>query len=94
MKRARSSRIIEEPGGITVRPGSADGPDKDQSYQQNLSAGPDHDPNQQDTQSMLGASQMALDDIPRILQAEVTREIRPNAAKYASNKLDKQCDGR
>ena len=30
---------------------------------------------------------MALDDIPRILQAEVTRDLRPNAAKYAGNNL-------
>lgn len=46
----------------------------------------DRDPNQ-DSSLMFGVNQMALDDIPRLLQAEVTREIRPNAAKYAGNNL-------
>jgi hypothetical protein len=46
----------------------------------------DRDPNT-DAQLMFGANQMALDDIPRILQAEVARDLRPNAAKYAGNNL-------
>jgi RhoGAP domain len=85
MKRARSSRIIEGPGGVSARPGSAEGPD-DPGNRQNLQIVHDRDPNR-DPQLMFGTNQMALDDIPRLLQAEVTREIRPNAAKYAGNNL-------
>jgi hypothetical protein len=85
MKRARSSRIIEGPGGVSARPGSSEGPD-DTNNRQHLQIVHDRDPSR-DPQLMFGTNQMALDDIPRILQAEVTREIRPNAAKYAGNNL-------
>jgi hypothetical protein len=85
MKRARSSRIIEGPGGVSARPGSSEGPD-DMGNRQHLQIVHDRDPSR-DPQLMFGSNQMALDDIPRILQAEVTREIRPNAAKYAGNNL-------
>jgi hypothetical protein len=85
MKRARSSRIIEGPGGVSARPGSAEGPD-DTNNKQSLQIVHDRDPNR-DPQLMFGTNQMALDDIPRLLQAEVTREFRPNAAKYAGNNL-------
>jgi hypothetical protein len=85
VRRARSSRIIEGPGGVSARPGSSEGPDN-QNNHQNLQIVHDRDQNR-DPQVMFGAGQMALDDIPRILQAEVTKEFRPNAAKYAGNNL-------
>jgi hypothetical protein len=82
VRRARSSRIIEGPGG-GARPGSADGPSDGG---RNVHVVHDRDPNS-DPQLVFGVNQMALDDIPRILQAEVTRDLRPNAAKYAGNNL-------
>src|ERR1700761_6178384 len=85
MKRARSSRIIEGPGGVSARPGSSEGPD-DMGNRQHLQIVHDRD-RSEEPQLMFGSNQMALDDIPRILQAEVTREFRPNAAKYAGNNL-------
>jgi hypothetical protein len=82
VRRARSSRIIEGPGG--ARPGSSDSPNDAGS--RNVQVIHDRDPNS-NQQLVFGVNQMALDDIPRILQAEVTRDLRPNAAKYAGNNL-------
>jgi hypothetical protein len=79
VRRARSSRIIE--GG--ARPGSSDGPNDGG---RNVQVVHERDPNS-NPQLVFGVNQMALDDIPRILQAEVTRDLRPNAAKYAGNNL-------
>ncbi|KAF2674158.1 RhoGAP-domain-containing protein [Microthyrium microscopicum] len=82
MKRARSSRVIDGPGGISAHDNGENG----NANQQHMQIVHDRDPNQ-DSQLMFGVNQMALDDIPRILQAEVTRDLRPNAAKYAGNNL-------
>jgi hypothetical protein len=86
MKRARSSRIIDGPGGVSARPGSQDGPEETNKGQQNMQIVHDQNP-QSEQEYMFGMQHMALDDIPRIVQAEVTKEIRPNAAKYAGNNL-------
>jgi hypothetical protein len=85
VKRARSSRIIEGPGGESARRGSQEGPEE-QTNRQSLQIVHDRDMNQE-PQMVFGMNQMALDDIPRLLQAEVTKEFRPNAAKYAGNNL-------
>jgi hypothetical protein len=86
MKRARSSRIIDGPGGSSAQPG-AGGAIKNGIGAQNMHIEHDRDPNNDAQNNMLGMNQMALDDIPRLLQAEVTKEMRPNAAKYAGNNL-------
>jgi RhoGAP domain len=86
MKRARSSRIIDGPDGVSARPGDQDGPEEPSHAQQNMQIVHDRNPEAEQEQ-IFGMQQMALDDIPRIVQAEVTKEIRPNAAKYAGNNL-------
>jgi hypothetical protein len=87
MKRARSSRIIDGPGGVTALPGTeGQGPEQVNQEQKNLQIVHDRNPDA-DPEFMFGMQQMALDDIPRIVKAEVTKEIRPNAAKYAGNNL-------
>ena len=86
MKRARSSRIIEGPGGVSARPGSSEGPDEKAGNRQNLQIVHDQDPSNRNSQFMgLQSQHLALDDIPRLVQAEVARDQRPNAAKYARN---------
>ena len=81
-KQARTSRIIDGPDGI--RPGSADGADNNrrkstfQIVEERAAHG--------DSVSQLTFGKqdaMTLDDIPRIVQAQQTREQRPNASKYA-----------
>jgi hypothetical protein len=81
MKRARSSRIIEGPGGESARPGSSEGKGEG-SGTRNLQIVHDRDTDR-DSQFLLPGQSIALDDIPRLVQAEVAREQRPNAAKYA-----------
>lgn len=85
MKRARSSRIIDGPGGSSVQPGI--GGNTNGAGAQNMHIEHDRDMNSEMNNMTLGSNQMALDDIPRLLQAEVTKEMRPNAAKYAGNNL-------
>lgn len=78
-RRARTSRIIDGPEGM--RPGSADGTGRRRTGAFQIVEDGDAD---QMTQLTLGRQDtMTLDDIPRIVQAQQTREQRPNASRYA-----------
>nr|POF12942.1 rho-type gtpase-activating protein 1 [Quercus suber] len=84
-RHARKSRIIDGPEG--TRPGSADG---DQSNRERRRTGTlqiveDHDINGESISQLTFGRQdaMTLDDIPRIVQAQQTKEQRPNASRYA-----------
>lgn len=81
-RHARKSRIIDGPEGL--RPGSADGKDG-RRRTGTFQIVQDTDSNgDQVSQLTLGRNDtMTLDDIPRIVQAQQTREQRPNASKYA-----------
>ena len=76
-KQARTSRVIEGPGG-GVRAGPEDNAprNKRESMQQG-----------EDASLAFGAQSIALDDIPRLVAAEQAREQRPNASKYARGNL-------
>lgn len=80
-KKARTSRIIDGPEGM--RPGSADGGDnRRKSTFQIIEDRAAHGDSV--TQLTFGKQDaMTLDDIPRIVQAQQTREQRPNASRYA-----------
>ncbi|KAF2214824.1 hypothetical protein CERZMDRAFT_66083 [Cercospora zeae-maydis SCOH1-5] len=80
-KKARTSRIIDGPEGM--RPGSADGGDnRRKSTFQIVEDRAAHGDSV--TQLTFGKQDaMTLDDIPRIVQAQQTREQRPNASRYA-----------
>ena len=88
-RHARTSRIVDGPEGM--RPGSADGNgDVGMGGNQRRRTGTfqiiqDTDSEgQQFSQLTFGKQDtIALDDIPRIVQAQQTREQRPNASKYA-----------
>jgi hypothetical protein len=83
-RQARKSRIIDGPEGL--RPGSADGIDgQSRRRTGNFQIVQDTDSNgEQSSHLAFGRNDtMTLDDIPRIVQAQQTREQRPNASKYA-----------
>lgn len=90
-RKARSSRIIGGPEGM--RPGSADGgrggPERRRTG--NFQIVEDRDANGEPI-SQLGFSNDAitLDDIPRMVQAQQTREQRPNASKYAKTMIPQE----
>ncbi|WPG97747.1 Rho-type GTPase-activating protein 1 [Acrodontium crateriforme] len=78
-RHARTSRIIDGPEG--VQPGSNDGRRRTGAFQ----IVEDRDANGEPISQLTFGKQdaMTLDDIPRIVQAQQTREQRPNASKYA-----------
>ena len=80
-RQARTSRIIDGPEGM--RPGSADG--KNRRHTGSFQIVEDRDANGELTSQLTFGRQdtMTLDDIPRIVQAQQTREQRPNASRYA-----------
>jgi hypothetical protein len=83
-RHARKSRIIDGPEGM--RPGSADGLDTSARRRTGtFQIIEDRDANGEPiTQLAFGRQDtMTLDDIPRIVQAQQTREQRPNASRYA-----------
>ncbi|QIW96957.1 hypothetical protein AMS68_002475 [Peltaster fructicola] len=83
-RQARKSRIIGGPEGM--RPNSSDGNDPSSRRRTGtFQIVEDRDSNGEPiSQLTFGAQdQMTLDDIPRIVQAQQTREQRPNASKYA-----------
>lgn len=87
MRRARSSRIVDGPGGLSVEPGAegqAPGANRRQSL---LKIEHDRDQNGGDGHLTLDMSSMALDDIPRLVAQEQAKEQRPNASKYARGNL-------
>jgi hypothetical protein len=85
-RHARKSRIIDGPEGM--RPASSDGTDKDGSNRRRTGTFQiiqDIDANGEQVSQLTFGKQdtMTLDDIPRIVQAQQTREQRPNASRYA-----------
>jgi hypothetical protein len=79
-KQARTSRVIEGPGGI--QSGPANGNDlRNNGNRENMQMSND------DSQLAFGTQSIALDDIPRLVAAEQAREQRPNAARYARGNL-------
>ncbi|EMC93599.1 hypothetical protein BAUCODRAFT_26850 [Baudoinia panamericana UAMH 10762] len=83
-RHARKSRIIDGPEAM--RPGSADGnEDSNRRRTGTFHIIEDRDANGEYTPQLTFGKQdtMTLDDIPRIVQAQQTREQRPNASKYA-----------
>jgi hypothetical protein len=81
-RKARTSRIIDGPQGM--RPGSADGA-SDRRRTGTFQIVEDRDGNGEPMSQLTFGKQdaMTLDDIPRIVQAQQTREQRPNASRYA-----------
>lgn len=81
-RKARTSRIIDGPEGM--RPGSADGAEN-RRRTGNFQIVEDRDGNGETVSQLTLGKQdaMTLDDIPRIVQAQQTREQRPNASRYA-----------
>ncbi|KAK5131758.1 hypothetical protein LTR08_000589 [Meristemomyces frigidus] len=83
-RQARTSRIIEgpEPG---MRTGSADGDTSNRRRTGTFHIVEDRDANGEPISQLTFGKQdaMTLDDIPRIVQAQQTREQRPNASRYA-----------
>jgi len=82
-KRSRTSRIIDAPDATT--PGSPGRPERRRTG--NFQIVEDRDVNGEPvSQLSFGNDQaMTLDDIPRLVQAQQTREQRPNASKFARN---------
>jgi hypothetical protein len=85
-RHARKSRIIDGPEG--VRPASSDGPEVEGPNRRRTGTFQivnDTDANGEQVSHITFGKQdtMTLDDIPRIVQAQQTREQRPNASRYA-----------
>lgn len=85
-KKARTSRIIDGPEGM--RPGSTDGGDG-RRRTGTFQIVEDRDANGESMNQLTFGKQdaMTLDDIPRIVQAQQTREQRPNATRYARSPM-------
>lgn len=80
-RHARTSRIVDGPTGM--RPGSADGA-RDRRRTSTFQIIQDNDASDQISQLAFSRQDtMTLDDIPRIVQAQQTREQRPNASRFA-----------
>ena len=88
-RQARTSRIVDGPTGM--RPGSADGA-SGRRRTGTFQIIQDTDANgEQISQLTFGRQDtMTLDDIPRIVQAQQTREQRPNASKFARQPMGGQ----
>ncbi|KAF2718820.1 GTPase-activating protein-like protein of the rho/rac family [Polychaeton citri CBS 116435] len=80
---ARKSTIIDGPEGM--RPGSADGRPNQRRQTGTFQIVEDRDANGEPINQLRFGNNdaMTLDDIPRIVQAQQTREQRPNASRYA-----------
>ncbi|GME25350.1 rho gtpase activator [Neofusicoccum parvum] len=86
MKRARTSRIMDGPEGMTIRPGSAgEAHGGNGQGSMTIEQGRDYSENGPLTFGTNGG--IALDDIPRLVAAEQAKDQRPNAAKYARDHL-------
>ena len=88
LKKARASRIIDGPEGLSIRPGSAgaDGSDRRNSAFHIVE---DRDANGDGRTDLTFGNRdaLTLDDIPRIVAAEQAKEQRPNAYKHARNHI-------
>ena len=92
-RQARKSRIIDGPEGM--RPASSDGPEPEGPARRRTGTFQivnDVDANGQSTPHITFGTQdtMTLDDIPRLVQAQQTREQRPNASRYARQPVGPQ----
>lgn len=81
-RHARTSRIIDGPEGM--QPGSKEA-NNDRRQTGSFQIIQDSDANEEQMSQLTFGRQdtMTLDDIPRIVQAQQTREQRPNASKFA-----------
>lgn len=86
MKRARTSRIMDGPEGMTIRPGSA-GEAHGGNHPNNMTIEQGRDYNEAGPLTFGTNGGIALDDIPRLVAAEQAKDQRPNAAKYARDHL-------
>ncbi|KAH8674624.1 hypothetical protein BGZ60DRAFT_275519 [Tricladium varicosporioides] len=88
IKKARTSRIMNDAEGRPVRPGSA-GADGSDSRNGGFQIVEERDSNGESrTELMFGHQDaLTLDDIPRIVAAEQAKEQRPNAYKHARHEL-------
>jgi len=84
-RRARTSRIIDGPEGM--RPDSEER--KERRMTGNFQIVEDRDINGEPASQLNFGNHegMTLDDIPRIVQAQQTREQRPNASKFARGQM-------
>ena len=84
-RHARKSRIIDGPEGM--RPSSSEGGNRRRTGTFQIIQ--DTDANGEQVSQLTFGKQdtMTLDDIPRIVQAQQTREQRPNASKYAQQRM-------
>jgi hypothetical protein len=83
IRKARTSRVMDGPEGRSVRPGSAgaDGSDPNNTRPQVIE---ERDINGESQGLSFGHPEaLTLDDIPRIVAAQQTKEQRPNAYKHA-----------
>lgn len=78
-KKARTSTIIDAPNAM--RPGSPDAQGSNRPFQ--IIEDRETNGGTASHLSFGNADAMTLDDIPRLVQAQQTREQRPNASKYA-----------
>lgn len=88
IKKARTSRIIDGPEGLSTGPGAA-GPEGGEPRNNGFKIIEDRDaPGQGRTDLAFGNQDaLTLDDIPRIVAAEQAKEQRPNAYRHAKNQL-------
>lgn len=88
IKKARTSRIIDGPEGLSTRPGSA-GADGSDRKNNDFKIIEDRDAPGQGRTDLTFSNQdaLTLDDIPRIVAAEQAKEQRPNAYRHAKNQL-------
>jgi hypothetical protein len=87
-RKARTSRIIDGPEA--VRPDQADGAEGSKRRKTGtFQIVEDRDANGETVTQLTFGTQdtMTLDDIPRIVQAQQTKEQRPNASRYARNPM-------
>ncbi|KJX95929.1 rho-GTPase-activating protein [Zymoseptoria brevis] len=84
-RKARTSRIIDGPEGM--RPGSADGGDGRRRTGTFQIVEDREGPDSVSQLTFGNQDAMTLDDIPRIVQAQQTREQRPNATRYARSPM-------
>ena len=88
IKKARTSRILDEPETRNTRPGSA-GADGSEQKRHNFRIVEDRERKDDPVANLTFGNQdaLTLDDIPRIVAAEQAKEQRPNAYRHARNQL-------
>ena len=83
---ARKSRVIDGPQGM--RPGTADGDGRPKTGAFHVVQDAESSRDQEQSQlAMSNQDGLTLDDIPRIVQAQQTKEQRPNASRFARQSM-------